>query len=48
MGEHPHRSRERGDAIRGFLGRGDPEKGNGITFEMKIKKISYKNGAKSI
>ena len=36
MEEHPHISRGRGDGIEGLWGRG-------ITFEMKMKKISNKN-----
>ena len=35
--EHLHRSRGRRDCIEGFRG------GGGITFEMKMKKISNKN-----
>jgi hypothetical protein len=39
VGKHPHRSRRRGDVIRGFQ-EGKPIKG--ITFEMSINKIFNK------
>lgn len=39
MGEHPHRSRGRGDGL-GVAGR---KTRKGITFEMEIKKIKSLN-----
>jgi hypothetical protein len=41
VGAYPPRSREMRNGIEGFRGAG--KKGNGITFEMKIKKIFNKN-----
>jgi hypothetical protein len=46
VGKHPHRSRGKGGGIGCFGRRGGGRLGNGITLEMKIKKIYNKRKEK--